>query len=307
MSEYLLETKHLTMKYGEQYAVNDLNIHVPKGKIYGLLGRNGAGKTTTMKMVMRLIHPTAGEAFLFGESVSPGAKKLFSRIGTIIETPGFYGHLTAYENLAISAKLRGIHKPDAIKSVLTLMGLESEVKKKVSAYSLGMNQRLGIAAAIMHEPELLILDEPTNGLDPIGIREMRGLFRRLCDERHITIVISSHILSEVEQIVDCVGILHQGVLLQEIGMDELQRLSRDYTEMQFSPVAAALPVLEREFGITDYKVLDDGTVHLFNLSYPLSEINRSLVAHDIAVSAIYPHKGNLEDYFTKLTGGNGIA
>lgn len=307
MSEFLLETKNLTRKYKKQYAVKNLSIHVPKGKIYGLLGRNGAGKTTTMKLIMRLTRPTSGEVFLFGESVGSSSQRLFSRMGTIIETPGFYGHLTAYENLAILAKLRGIHKPDAIVDALTLMGLEGEVHKKVKAYSMGMNQRLGIAAAIMHEPELLLLDEPTNGLDPIGIREMRKLLLRLSNEKKITIVISSHILSEIEQLVDCVGIMHQGELLQEIGMEELRQLGRDYTEIKISSVPAALLILERKFGITEYKVVDDSTIHLFDLCYPLAEINRMLVTEGIDVSSLSSHEGSLEEYFTELTGGIGIA
>lgn len=307
MSEYLLETKHITRAYADQYAVKDVSIHVPEGRIYGLLGRNGAGKTTLMKIVMQLVRPTSGEAFLFGQPVAGHTRQLFARVGTMIETPGFYGHLTAYENLAILAKLRGIHRPDAVSSALTLMGLEHETKKRVSAYSLGMNQRLGIAAALLHEPELLILDEPTNGLDPIGIREMRGLLRRLCEETHITTVISSHILSEVEQIVDCVGILHQGTLLQEISMEELRRINRDYAEIQLSPLERALPLLEQIYHIQDYTVMDQQTIHLYDLRHPLSQLNQMLVEHGIAVSSLFLHTGNLEDYFTQLTGGTGIA
>ncbi len=307
MNHYLLETKNLSMRYGEQYAVKNLSLHVPKGKIYGLLGRNGAGKTTAMKMVMQLIAPTEGEILLFGESAAKNCKKQFKRIGAMIETPGFYGHLTAHENLEILAKLRGVQKPDAIESALKLMGLGEETKKRVSHYSLGMNQRLGIAAAILHEPELLILDEPTNGLDPIGIREMRSLLRLLCEEKQTTIVISSHILSEVEQLVDCMGILQNGELLQEITMEELHQLNRSYTQLQLSPLSLALPILERECAVKDYIAVDDRTLRIFDTGLDISAVNKTLVSSGINVYAVYPHESSLEDYFTKLTGGKGIA
>lgn len=307
MNEFIIETKKLTIKYGEQYAVKNLNLHVPKGKIYGLLGRNGAGKTTTMKMIMNLIKPTSGEIFLFGENIQKNKRNIYSRIGSVIETPGFYSNLTAYENLLILSKLRGVHKPDAIKCALEKMGLENEKQKKVSEYSLGMNQRLGIAAAIMHEPELLILDEPTNGLDPIGIREMRNLLLKICEEKNVTIVISSHILSEIEQLVDYVGIINKGELIQEISMEQLEKVNRNYIKIHVSSVSTTLPILEKKFGITDYKVIDDETLYLFDVTCDMTKINRTLVENGIGVSLISPCESNLEDYFANLIGGNEIA
>lgn len=307
MNPHILETKSLTKKYGSSYAIHDLALHVPKGKIYGLLGRNGAGKTTAMKVIMQLCFPTAGEVFLFGHPVKGRNRQLFGRVGSIIETPGFYSHLTAYENLAVLAKLRGLQKPDAISQALAIMGLDQETKKPVGAYSLGMNQRLGIAAAILHEPELLILDEPTNGLDPIGIREMRALLRRLCDEQGTTILISSHILGEIEQLVDCIGILQEGRLLQEISMEELHAQNRNYLEIRLSQAPAALLILERNFHTTDYQLVDDGTIRLYDLDIDAGKLNRALVEQGIDVFSLYVHESSLEDYFTTLTGGKGIA
>ncbi len=183
MCSYVIETKRLTKKYGEQTAVNTVNIHVEKGRIYGLLGRNGAGKTTIMKMILGLTPVTSGEIDVFGQNIKGREKRVYPRIGAIIETPGFYPNLTGTENLEIFAKLRGTAAPNAVKNALDIVGLPYQDKKLFSKYSLGMKQRLGIANAILHDPELLILDEPTNGLDPIGIAEVRDFIKNLSTER----------------------------------------------------------------------------------------------------------------------------
>lgn len=213
----IIETRGLTKEYGGIRVAEGIDIHLPEGKIYGLLGRNGAGKTTLMKMILRLVHPTSGTIDLFGQDhrEEPGA---LHRIGSMIETPGFYGNLTAWENLTLIGKLRGIHKKEPLKEALELVGLQDQIRKPFSDYSLGMKQRLGIAAAILHQPELLILDEPTNGLDPIGIKEVRIFLKELVRTQGTTILISSHIISEMEQLADVVGILHQGRLLEEMDL-----------------------------------------------------------------------------------------
>ena len=182
MDEFIIETRHLTKQYGTQKSVSDLNIHVKKGRVYGLLGRNGAGKTTTMKMLLGLTEPTSGEIELWGKPLRGNEKEVLPRIGSLIESPGFYPNLTATENLRIFAALRGVPSRHAVKDALDLVGLPYRDKKLFSQYSLGMKQRLAIALAVMHDPELFILDEPTNGLDPIGIAEIRSFIRRLCDE-----------------------------------------------------------------------------------------------------------------------------
>ena len=183
MMDYIIETKNLTKQYGTAKSVNSLNIHVRKGRIYGLLGRNGAGKTTTMKMLLGLTKPTSGEVMIWEKSLAGNEKNALPRIGSLIESPGFYPNLTATENLQIFAALRGLNDKSAVKEALELVSLPYKDRKLYSQYSLGMKQRLAIALAVMHDPELLILDEPINGLDPIGIAEVRAFIRALCDER----------------------------------------------------------------------------------------------------------------------------
>ncbi|HCC1822228.1 TPA: ATP-binding cassette domain-containing protein, partial [Enterococcus faecium] len=212
MNNYVIETRNLTKQYETQKSVADLNIHVKKGRIYGLLGRNGAGKTTTMKMLLGLTEPTSGTVHIFGRNIQTNERTILPRIGSLIESPGFYPNLTGTENLRIFAELRGVPGRDSIRRSLELVGLPYRDKKLFSQYSLGMKQRLAIALAIMHDPELLILDEPINGLDPIGIAEVRKFIRSLCTERGKTILISSHILSEIALLADDIGIIDHGVL-----------------------------------------------------------------------------------------------
>ena len=246
MSEIIVETKQLTKQYGTQKSVAELNIHVQRGRIYGLLGRNGAGKTTTMKMLLGLTQPTSGKVTIWGKSLLGNEKKLLPRIGSLIESPGFYPNLTGTENLRIFAALRGLKNQGAIKNALELVGLPYRDKKLFSQYSLGMKQRLAIALAVMHDPELLILDEPINGLDPIGIAEVRSFIRALCDERGKTILISSHILSEVALLADDIGIIDHGVLLEEEGFADLEAKSNKYVRFTVSDTNQAAEILRAE-------------------------------------------------------------
>jgi len=303
MPNWVLETKALTRKYKQQTAVDALNIHVPKGCIYGLLGRNGAGKTTTLRMIMGLVKPTAGDIEVFGQNIQENAEQIYPRVGSIIETPGFYENLTAPENLAILARLRGIHRRDAISYALSRVGLDHEPEKLVAQYSLGMKQRLGIAAAIMHEPELLILDEPTNGLDPIGIQEMRNFLLDLCEEKQVTIIISSHILSEIEQVADLIGVIHKGKLLEEITIGELRKRNRRYLEFQVSNQKKAVVFLEQQFQINDYEVHEQGKIRIYSHFGEEGKLNRALIENNIEVSKITMSEDRLEDYFVKLIGG----
>lgn len=207
MTELILETRCLKKYYGKQLAVNNISLQIPRGSIYGLLGPNGAGKTTTLKMITGLVYPGAGEIIVFGE---PWQRKHLRRIGALIESPALYGNLTAFENLLVHAKLIGLPK-ERIYEVLEIVELKDAGKKPVSQFSMGMKQRLGIAIALLGYPELLILDEPTNGLDPIGIQELRELIRSF-PEKGITVILSSHILAEVSQLVDHIGIISGGEL-----------------------------------------------------------------------------------------------
>ena len=307
MSKYVIETKNLTKQYGTQKSVADLNIHVKQGRIYGLLGRNGAGKTTTMKMLLGLTQPTSGEVTIWGKPLRTNEKKLLPRIGSLIESPGFYPNLTATENLRIFATLRGVPNRNAIKNALDLVGLPYKDKKLFSQYSLGMKQRLAIALAIMHDPELLILDEPINGLDPIGIAEVRSFIRDLCTERGKTILISSHILSEIAFLADDIGIIDHGALLEEESLAELEAKSSRHIRFTVSSTTQAARILERGFHETQFTIQDDYKMRLHNLDISVGEIVTAFVENGLTVSEAYICEESLEDYFKRVTGGEGIA
>jgi bacitracin transport system ATP-binding protein len=307
MSKYVIVTKNLTKQYGTQKSVADLNIHVRQGRIYGLLGRNGAGKTTTMKMLLGLTQPTYGKVTIWGKPLRTNEKKLLPRIGSLIESPGFYPNLTATENLRIFATLRGVTSRNAIKNALDLVGLPYKDKKLFSQYSLGMKQRLAIALAIMHDPELLILDEPINGLDPIGIAEVRSFIRNLCTERGKTILISSHILSEIALLADDIGIIDHGALLEEESLAELEAKSSKYIRFTVSSTTQASRILERSFHETHFTVQDDYKMRLHNLDVSVGKIVTAFVENGLTVSEAYICEESLEDYFKRVTGGEGIA
>ena len=326
-TNYIIETKNLTKQYGSQKSVADLNIHVKRGRIYGLLGRNGAGKTTTMKMLLGLTKPTSGEVKIWGKSLQGNEKKLLPRIGSLIESPGFYPNLTGTENLRIFATLRGVPNNHAIKDALDLVGLPYKDKKLFSQYSLGMKQRLAIALAVMHDPELLILDEPINGLDPIGIAEVRSFIRELCDTRGKTILISSHILSEISLLADDIGIIDHGALLEEESLAELEQKSSKHIRFTISdtaevqkvkmedevPVARLLVNKKGEF-LDSVSLLDNakGMIeHLFNyVTGNLTDVTFNVYAAE----AIRAADGVSADYYAAdelvgsiTTDGNGIA
>lgn len=307
MNDYIIQTKNLTKQYGLQKSVDNLNIHVKRGRIYGLLGRNGAGKTTTMKMLLGLTAPTSGTVHIFGENMQTQSQEVLPRIGSLIESPGFYPNLTATENLKIFADLRGLTKASYIKSALELVGLPYRDKKLFSQYSLGMKQRLAIALAVMHNPDLLILDEPINGLDPIGIAEVRGFIRELCDLQGKTILISSHILSEIALLSDDVGIIDHGVLLEEESLKELEQKNRHYFHFTVSDSRIAEQVLQAGFQTTDYIVCDQNNIQLMDVNMPASAIVRAFVQQGLEVSEAHLCEDTLEDYFKRVTGGEGIA
>ncbi|MEN1986431.1 ABC transporter ATP-binding protein [Paenibacillus hubeiensis] len=307
MNDFVIETKQLTKIYGDQTVISSVNLHVKKGRIYGLLGRNGAGKTTIMKMILGLTPITSGEVDVFGKNIKGREKRVYPRIGAIIETPGFYPNLTGTENLEIFAKLRGTAAPHAVENALKVVGLPYKDKKLVSKYSLGMKQRLGIANAILHDPELLILDEPTNGLDPIGITEVRDFIKNLSVAHGKTILISSHILSEISLLADDIGVIDHGVLLEESSMSELEKKNRKYIQLQVSDVPRASLILERQFGVKDYEIQGEHSLRLYDTTLDMAAINKALVMQDVAVISSQLCHDTLEDYFKKITGGEGIA
>ena len=307
MEDYIIETNNLTKQFGEQKSVTNLSIHVRKGRIYGLLGRNGAGKTTTMKMLLGLTPPTNGEVHIFGKPVYGNEKKIYSRIGSLIESPGFYPNLTGTENLKIFARLRGVPSRDAVKKSLEVVGLPYGDKKLFTQYSLGMKQRLAIALAIMHDPELLILDEPINGLDPIGIAEVRNFIKKLSTEQGKTVLISSHILSEMSLLADDIGIIDHGVLLEEESMEELEQKNEKYIHFTVDNVNNAASILEHSFCTKNYQVDDDYNLRIFDTALPVNFIIKAFIENGVTVSDAHTYEDSLEDYFKKVTGGEGIA
>lgn len=307
MNDWIIETKNLTKVYGDQKSVDNLNLHVKKGRIYGLLGRNGAGKTTTMKMLLGLTQQTGGEIKIYGKDISGNEQKIYPRIGNLIESPGFYPNLTGTENLNIFARLRGVPNRNAVKNALEVVGLPYQDKKLFSQYSLGMKQRLGIANAIMHDPELLILDEPINGLDPIGIAEVRDYIKRLSTEQGKTILISSHILSEISLLVDDIGIIDRGVLLIEESLEELEKKNRMYIHFTVSSASQAARILERDFHTSNFHIDDDYNIRLYDTNVAVASITRKFIESNIDVSEAHTQNDTLEDYFKQITGGEGIA
>lgn len=260
-----------------------------------------------MKMLLGLTTPTSGTVHIFGENMQTQNQEVLPRIGSLIESPGFYPNLTATENLKIFADLRGLTKASYIKSALELVGLPYRDKKLFSQYSLGMKQRLAIALAVMHNPDLLILDEPINGLDPIGIAEVRGFIRELCDLQGKTILISSHILSEIALLADDVGIIDHGVLLEEESLKELEQKNRHYFHFTVSDSRIAEQVLQAGFQTTDYIVCDQNNIQLMDVNMPASAIVRAFVQQGLEVSEAHLCEDTLEDYFKRVTGGEGIA
>lgn len=295
--EYVIETKDLVKSYKEKVVVDAVNVHVRKGEIYGFTGPNGAGKSTVMKMMLNLTKPDSGEVLLWGEKVGDRSFECLKRIGSIIESPYFYDKITGRQNLELHCEYMGYHDRARIDEALALVGLHDIEGKAVSHYSMGMKQRLAIARSILARPELLILDEPINALDPEGIREMRMLLCRINQECGTTIFISSHILSEVEQIGDTVGIIRDGRLLKEIAMDEIHKWQTDYIELEVEDTGRTGYLLEHEMNIMNFKVMSGTVIEIYDLTRPVREITQLLVQNDVGIIGIGKKQNSLEDYF----------
>lgn len=300
--EYVLRTHDLVKKYQEKPVVNRLNLSVRKGEIYGFIGKNGAGKTTTIKMILGLVKPTEGQVEIFGEIIRPRQFKHYERIGSIVDVAGFYPNLTAVENLEIHRMLMGIPDRKCMDPCIEIVGLSKERNKKLKDYSLGMKQRLGIARALMYQPEFLILDEPTNGLDPVGIKEIRELIVRLSKRGGMTVFLSSHILSEVQQMASTIGILHQGTLIEEICMEDFYKKNRQYLQLKVENDRKAAYVLEHVLNIMDYTVTQPGIIRIHEAVVDSAHFNRQLIENGIDFKESATMKDTLEDYFVKLTG-----
>jgi lantibiotic transport system ATP-binding protein len=292
----VIETSHLTKKFGKSLAVDSVDLQVPKGGIYGFLGPNGAGKSTTIRMLLGLIKETKGQVKVFGKSIKEERLAILKRVGSMVETPSYYGHLTAYENLEVTRKILGIEKKE-INRVLEIVKLADVGNKAVKKFSLGMKQRLGIAQALLGNPELLILDEPTNGLDPSGIIEMRELIKSLPEDYGITVLISSHILSEIELIATHVGIINKGKLVFQGTMDDLRAKQKAEIALEVEPRTEVESYLN-EIGI-DYK----GDQHFLYLDahHGSFKLNRELIMNGFEVNQVMVKKHSLEEIFLSMT------
>jgi ABC-type multidrug transport system ATPase subunit len=302
--ECILKTNNLTKRYKEQISVNNLCMNVEKGDIYGFIGKNGAGKTTTLKMILGLIPPTSGSINIFGNEVKRNDISYLRDIGSIIEFPSSYEDLTAYENLKLHINYMGIRDEKIIDKSLEKLGLLKERDKKVKNFSLGMKQRLGIARAILHEPKLLILDEPTNGLDPLGIVELRQFILRLALEDQLTLIISSHILSELELMINKLGIIDKGILLKEVTMEDVKSNCSEYADIRVDNIEKAQNILESHFGLNS-KLIEDKYIRidLKEKNIKTNRISKLLIENNLELFELINRRENLEEYFVSLSEG----
>lgn len=296
----IISTHSLSKRYGDVYRVNQVNLTVYEGEIYGFLGPNGAGKSTTLKMLLGLAQPTSGRIVVFGQDLRKHRRSILARTGSLIESPSAYQHLTGLENMRVMQRLRGVPEANVMEA-LRIVRLENQKDKKVAQYSLGMKQRLGIAMALMSFPPLLVLDEPTNGLDPAGIGEIRELIRSLPQRYGITVLLSSHLLSEIEQVATSVGIISDGQLVFQGSLDELKGRSRSYIALRTQDNEAAARLLGAngmtpQVGGDGYLTLRDGD------DAQVARCNRTLVAAGIDVLRIEERRRSLESIFLELTG-----
>lgn len=303
MQDYVLRTNHLSKTFKGHQALGNVNLSIRKGAIYGFIGQNGAGKSTLIRLVTGLAFPSSGSLELFGDSSERALIEARKRIGSIIESPALFPHMTARENLETNRLLRGIPGKDCVPRMLKQVGLDGTGNKKAKNFSLGMKQRLGLAIALLGEPEFIILDEPTNGLDPAGVIEMRELLKTLNRELGITIMISSHILSELHLMASHYGIIHKGQLLEEMTAEELNNKCQQYIFIQVDDPGKATAVLQSELGTYDYEVMQNGAIKLFSQMEQPSHVSSALFAAGLKIEKFMPMGEDLESYFIKKIGG----
>lgn len=299
--ENILKTVDITKKFSKKVAVSAVNMNIKKGDIYGFIGRNGAGKTTLIKMLVGLSQPTSGSIELFD---SKNLNKARHKIGTVIEAPAFVPHLNAKQNMLIQWNLLGSKDKSIIDETLKLVGLENVGNKKVKKFSLGMKQRLGIAMTLMGKPEFLILDEPTNGLDPEGIIEIRQMLKKLNQEKGLTILISSHILGELSKLATRYGIINDGVLVDEFTDQELTERCQSSLVVKVNDINKACEILKSELNSDKFSVLNENTLEIFDFVDNPGKVNSALAKNDVVVESISNKSVDLEDYFMKVIGGN---
>ena len=297
----VIQTMGLSKRYKNRWAVDHLDLRVEQGDIYGFIGQNGAGKSTTLKLLCGLARPTQGEALIFGKPVRDSVAR--RRVGALIEQPGLYPDLSGRENLRLYAALLGLDSPARqVEEILKTVGLSPGEKKPVRHYSMGMKQRLGVALALLGGPDLLLLDEPINGLDPEGIREMRELLLRLNRERGLTLLISSHILGELSKIATRYGIIQAGRLMEQITAGELAQKCTDYLHLQADQPQKAAALLERELHLSRWEMRPEGEIRIYE-AVDTKAVGQVLTQAGIAVEEMGLHKQDLESYFLERMGG----
>lgn len=300
----MLKTKNLSKKYKKHLAVNSANLEVKQGDIYGLVGKNGAGKTTLLRMISGLTMPTSGEVEMFGEASKSGIGRSRMRTGCIIETPSFFPYLSAKKNLEYYRIQRGIVEPQAVDEVLKIVGLDDVGNKRFKNFSLGMKQRLGLALSIMASPDMLILDEPINGLDPTGIVEFREILLKLNREKNVTIIISSHILSELSQLATTYGFIHNGEFVEQISAKQLEEKCKSCIAIKVDSTEKAAVIIEKQLKTERYEVLNGNEIRIYEHIDKPEIIVKELVMNGVLVSSVNEKGTNLEDYFINLIGGN---
>lgn len=303
MSDIVLKTKNITKKYHNNLAVNNINMEVKQGDIYGLIGKNGAGKSTLLRMICGLTTPLKGEINLFNETSQSGLNKSRRKTGSIIETPSFFPYLSAKKNLEYYRIQRGIAEKDCVDEIIKAVNLNEAGTKKFKNFSLGMKQRLGLALALMASPDLLILDEPINGLDPTGIVEFRELLLKLNKERNTTIIISSHILGELSQIATTYGFINKGELVEQISSKELQDKCKHCLSIKVKNIEKATVVIEKNLNCKNYTVLNDNEIRLYEHIDTPEIVAQALVCNGVMLCSMNQISANLENYFINLVGG----
>jgi ABC-type multidrug transport system ATPase subunit len=300
--DIILQTHNLTKRFKKLYAVSDLNIEVYRGDVFGFLGPNGAGKSTTIRMLLTLINPTSGNIFLFGKQLDKFRKDVLKRLGGLVEKPDFYGHMSAYENLKFIGSLNGGMTRSRIEEVLEIVKLRDKMEYKVKTFSHGMKQRLGIAQALLGNPELIILDEPTSGLDPQGMKEVRDLIRTLSQDHNKTIFLSSHLLHEIELVATRMSIINKGKLVVQGNVQDLLDSSEQYVEIHAMPEEKAEKIIKSLLFVKKTENRN-GVILVYTKPENTPLINEELVRNGISVSAIIPRR-SLEDYFLEMTEGS---
>lgn len=303
MEDCAVKLHQITKRYGKLKVIDKVSINVRTGDIYGLIGKNGAGKTTILKLISGLIHKTSGSMEILGEVTEHGFNNARRRVGSLIDNPYLYPYFDGRKNLEYYRIQKGLRDNKVVDETLELVGL-NDVKKKFSKYSLGMKQRLGIGQAIMGRPDLLLLDEPINGLDPTGIVELRELLLRINKELGTTIIVSSHILNEMSLIANRYAFIHKGRLIEEVGKEELEEKCRNYLRIKVDNTKKTTVILEKELGIKHYRVLNNNEIEIYEKLNNLNLITKSLIDNNIEIKSAAEGAQTLEDYFIKLIGGD---